>query len=100
MKFYSIILSSPPVVSFSGPQNLVTTEENETTIGGLKQLEDMGNFPPIVSIVIVKLKHVGEIRDLRHSSSIKNVKRKTINVNYTPNLLLPRCFLLFLTLKM
>ena len=56
----------------------MATGGNETTDGGLKQLEEMVDFLPLVSLSIVKLEQVDEIRDLRHSSSIKNVKMKTI----------------------
>ena len=45
-----IILSPPAVVSFSGPRNRVTNGENETTGGGLKQLEEMRDFLALVSI--------------------------------------------------
>ena len=48
--FYINLLSSPLVVSFSGSKNRVTTEGNETTGGGLKQLEEIGNFLPLVSL--------------------------------------------------
>ena len=44
----------------------------------MKQLEEMRDFLPLVSLSIqfVKLKEVEEIRDSRHSSSIKNIKMK------------------------
>ena len=38
------ILSTPLVVSFSGPQNRKTNGGNETIGGGLKQLEDIEDF--------------------------------------------------------
>ena len=47
-----------PVVSFSGPQNCVSTGEIETTGGRLKQLEEMEGFLPLVTIVILKLKQM------------------------------------------
>ena len=45
------ILSTPLIVSFSGPQNLKTNGGNETIGGGLKQLEDIEDFLQIFSTV-------------------------------------------------
>ena len=68
------ILSTPLIVSFSGPLNRKTNGGNDTIGGGLKP-----RFLQIFSPV--KMKQMEEIGDFRHSSSIKGVKTKTINVN-------------------
>ena len=73
------ILSTPLIVSFSGPLNRETNGGNERIGGGLKQLEEIEDFLQIFSPV--KMKQMEEIGDFRHSSSIKGVKTKTINVN-------------------
>ena len=54
------ILSPPHFVSFSGPQN------RETKCGGLKQLEEIGDFLQFVSIsfTLIKLKQNEETEDL------------------------------------
>ena len=50
----SDLLSPPPIVSFSGPQNRETNGGNETIGGGLKQLEDIEDFLQIFSNVKMK----------------------------------------------
>ena len=74
------------MVSFSGPRNRVKTRGNETTDDRLKQLNEIGDFIPLVSLSILELKQVREIRDLRPSFPIEIIKMKTIHVNYQPNL--------------
>ena len=65
------ILSPPPVVSFSGAQNRETNGVNETIGGGLKELEEIGDFLQIVRISTVKMKQMEQIGDFRQSLSIK-----------------------------
>ena len=58
---------------------------------GLTQLDEIGDFLQIVPIFkcynfqapisVVKMKHMEEIGGFRHSSSIKGVKMKPMNVN-------------------
>ena len=57
------ILSSPPIVSFSGPKNCEINGGNETIGVGLKQLGTIGDFLQIVLISTVKMKQMKEIRD-------------------------------------
>ena len=73
------ILSTPLIVSFSGPLNRETNGGNETIGGRLKRLEEIEDFLQIFSAV--KMKQMEETGDFGHSSSIKGVKTKTINVN-------------------
>ena len=67
------ILSPLPIVSFSGSQNRETNGGNETIDGGLKQLEEIGDFISNRSISTVKMKRMEEIGDFRHSYSIKDL---------------------------
>ena len=61
------ILSPPTIVSFSGPQNRETKEGNATIGGGLKQLDEIGDYIQIVLISSVKMKQREEIEDLSHN---------------------------------
>ena len=65
-KAFEHILSPPHFVSFSGPQNRETKRGNETKCGGLKQLEEIGDFLPFVSISLklIKLTQNEETEDL------------------------------------
>ena len=48
------ILSTPLIVSFSGPPNRETNGGNETIGGGLKQSEEIEDFLQIFSTVKIK----------------------------------------------
>ena len=65
-------------MSFSGHQNRERNGGNETISGELKQLKEIEDF---FQFFTVKRKQMEEIGDFRHSSSVKGVKTKTINVN-------------------
>ena len=71
------ILSTPLIVSFSGPSNRETNGGKETIGDGLKPLEEIEDFLQFFSVV--KMKRMDEI-DFWHSVSIKGVKIRTINV--------------------
>ena len=63
------ILSTPLIVSFSGPQNRETNGGNETIVGGLKQLDEIEDIFQIFSTV--KMKQMEEIVDFKDSSGIE-----------------------------
>ena len=75
-----ILLSLPPIITFSGLQNQVTNERNETIGGNLKQLEE-SDTTKNVSITTVKMKQMEEIGVYSQSPSIKVVKMRKITAS-------------------
>ena len=55
------LVSPPPIVSFSVPQNRETDRRNKTVGGELKQWGEIGDFLPFVSISIVIFKQMDEL---------------------------------------
>ena len=68
------ILSTPLIVSFSGPSNRETNGRKEKIGDGLKPLEEIEDFLQFFSVV--KMKQMDEIGDFWRSFSIKRVKIK------------------------